>query len=229
MLIGKVIESTPHAERAGSSFLVSSSVSWLNNDKTISIAQCKFDNTKFSNCLFEQYDLRPTSSISNAVDKRKAEYLAGRYTAKKALSLFNIEVTDIPVGKHRKPVFPANILCSISHTENYAVSVAAKSQTMKHLGVDLENWVDNAIVEQIKSIVVSRAEEKLLKDIDLNFNRGFTLVYSAKESIFKALYPSVGQYFDFGCARLVEYCLSRKMLKFKLTNDLSKSYVKERR
>ena len=38
----------------------------------------------------------------------------------------------------------------------------------------------------------------------MSSNVAFTLIFSAKESLFKALYPHVGDYFDFSAAEVVE-------------------------
>ena len=48
-----------------------------------------------------------------------------------------------------------------------------------------------------------------------------TLIFSAKESLFKALYPAVGRYFDFLDIRLSSINLDDNSVAFTLRNDLS--------
>ncbi len=44
---------------------------------------------------------------------------------------------------------------------------------------------------------MNEEEAELCRRSAYNFNEALTLVFSAKESLFKALYPSVNRYFDF--------------------------------
>lgn len=66
-----------------------------------------------------------------------------------------------------------------------------------YLGIDLEKKLSKECVIEIKSSIISLDEENLILKSKLSFEDAFTLIFSAKESLFKALYPSVRAYFDF--------------------------------
>lgn len=52
--------------------------------------------------------------------------------------------------------------------------------------------------------------------------------FSAKESLFKALYPEVNYYFDFNVARIIWLDLKTKRFKIALTLDLNDIHHKNR-
>jgi len=52
-----------------------------------------------------------------------------------------------------------------------------------------------------------------------------TLIFSAKESLFKALYPHVGNYFGFEAAKLLELHLEAGVLIFELRSSLSSQII----
>ena len=49
----------------------------------------------------------------------------------------------------------------------------------------------------------------------------FTIIFSAKESLFKCLYPEVKKYFDFKAARMIEVDFSTKTFQLELTETLT--------
>jgi 4'-phosphopantetheinyl transferase EntD len=69
-------------------------------------------------------------------------------------------------------------------------------------------------------------EEHLLAQSSLSFEAAFTLAFSAKESLFKALYPSVGDYFDFSSAKITNICCSTNSFSMTLLKDLSKKLTR---
>jgi enterobactin synthetase component D len=68
------------------------------------------------------------------------------------------------------------------------------------LGVDIEEKIDPKICSDIQSQVASPAEFEVLSGLD--FCTQMTLIFSAKESLYKALYPQVRTFFGFDAARL---------------------------
>ncbi|MCO4203860.1 4'-phosphopantetheinyl transferase family protein, partial [Aeromonas taiwanensis] len=73
------------------------------------------------------------------------------------------------------------------------------------LGLDLEAWLEEAQARTLWPGIVDEEEWERLAagaaTAGLTLAEGLTLVFSAKESLFKALYPRVGRYFDFLDAR----------------------------
>ncbi|WJG11198.1 4'-phosphopantetheinyl transferase superfamily protein [Aliiglaciecola sp. LCG003] len=183
--------------------------------------QCDFFVQHYQQHLFSLYQVDFPSSLKNAVPKRQAEYLAGRYAAKQVLKNKGAIFTGVKIGADRSPVWPRGIIGSISHNHSTAVCAAAFTKEVQCLGIDLEDWISPSVVKEIKSGVVKPDEEKLLHASSLGFDKAFTLAFSAKESLFKALYPLVGYYFDFDAAQLIEINESENKLSMTLRKDLT--------
>lgn len=79
-----------------------------------------------------------------------------------------------------------------------------------------------------QSLILKPAERELLRESGADFRWGLTLVFSAKESLFKALHPVVGQYFDFLDAQLVAIDLQRQCLQLQLLKNLAPAFPRGR-
>lgn len=191
----------------------------------IELFSCHFNLSHYHFDLFKKYNVLCPESIQRAVPKRQAEYLAGRYCAIKSLALLGEPAVDITIGQHRNPIWPDGICASITHTHSQAISVATFSKNYQYLGIDLENKLSQETVLQIKSSIINSAEEKILNGTALPFEDMFTVVFSAKESLFKALYPKVGAYFDFSAAKVIDVCFRSNSICLQLCEDLSSQLI----
>jgi enterobactin synthetase component D len=138
--------------------------------------------------------------LAAAVTKRQLEFAAGRHCAREALTRLGHPDAGavIPSGPHREPRWPAGITGAITHTRGYAsVAVARTSQT-SGVGLDAELWVDADTAGRIGPLVAQRAEvDAVAEALGWPSPRALTLIFSAKEAVFKCLFPRVGHYFDF--------------------------------
>jgi enterobactin synthetase component D len=184
---------------------------------------CEYSIKYFSDDLFEQLDISTPTTILNSVQKRRAEFLAGRIAAKNMLKHLKSDSTDVKIGEQRNPVWPKGYIGSISHTSNLALCSAGLVKEYKYIGIDLENWIDAYTIEQIKDTILSSKEESILRKTDIDFEKAFTLVFSAKESLFKALYSKVGHFFDFSVAEVYRVSLSEGAFELVLLQDLHPS------
>ncbi|WP_020594002.1 4'-phosphopantetheinyl transferase family protein [Kiloniella laminariae] len=164
------------------------------------------DNIQFHACRFthgtepvkslQTADLGTLSlpeSLNNAIPKRQAEFLAGRYCAGKACKNITGAFETFPIGAAREPLWPKGLQGSISHTAGYAIAAVCKNRT---IGLDVEELVPLADYETIRKYVCTEAEISLLLEI-LPPQQALTAIFSAKEAIYKAIYPLVQQFVDF--------------------------------
>ncbi|WP_281558772.1 4'-phosphopantetheinyl transferase superfamily protein [Thalassomonas sp. RHCl1] len=206
---------------AVSAFIAPSSFPALDYDNNITLVGYDYRLADYQQSLFSELAIPFPASLSRAVNKRQGEYLAGRYAAIQALAELGINTRNIPTGEHRSPVWPEGILASITHTSTAAFCVAASKRAIKYLGIDHENWLKADNVAEIKSSIINEKEEVFLKQSDMSFEQAFTLVFSAKESLFKALYPGVGYYFDFSAAEIIDLNTVNNSLCLRLTETLT--------
>nr|WP_228006222.1 4'-phosphopantetheinyl transferase superfamily protein [Morganella morganii] len=155
--------------------------------------------------------------------KRRCEFLAGRICAKLSLRKFGLtRCTNVGVAIDRSPIWPEGVIGSITHSSSIAAACVASSYTYKNIGIDSEVIFNNEIANSIKSEVVKSQELNVLKDKALSESLVITLIFSAKESIFKAIYNDVGYIFGFDCVMLIE--LSQYDMLFVLTASLSSKW-----
>jgi enterobactin synthetase component D len=196
------------------------------------VCELIFDLAAYSDSYYKQLAIVFPEAMTKAVIKRKAEFLAGRYAARQCIEKLQIEskkhshlffgdVFDLQAGVHKSPLWPKGIVGSISHTNSRACALVANTENYKGVGIDIENWLPNSACEQIASLILAKNDHTFLKKINsISHSRFLTLIFSAKESLFKALYPSVGYYFDFKDAEVIQMDYKQQYLRLKLLKSL---------
>ena len=198
----------------------------------IAIESCIFNLKDYHPDCYWQLGVPLPERVSGAVPKRQAEYLAGRHCAAKALALLGIDNTEVKSGENRIPQWPQGAVGSITHAVDThagsagpvgrAVAVAALAGDYLGVGVDCEMLVANDVAERIYESIAVPEDTELLACSNCSKEWFLTLLFSAKESLFKALYPTVGHYFGFHKARLVEF--NQQGFTLALTDDLNNNW-----
>ena len=185
------------------------------------IASCSFDPDKFDQNHLKILNISLPSSLHNAVAKRKSEFLAGRYLAKIMLDNLGYNDVNVAINHDRSPLWPAGLLGSISHSNNKVLCVTTKSHHCNYLGIDIEHWLPETDAGSlVHNIVVNETEyQKMLPY--LSFNRAITLIFSAKESLYKAIFKEFGHYVDFHAAMVTGLDFNAQQLTLTLCQDLS--------
>ncbi|RJT26237.1 enterobactin synthase subunit EntD [Buttiauxella izardii] len=142
--------------------------------------------------------------LSNAVVKRQAEHLAGRIAACEALRFHGVKDTVPGVGLHREPCWPPGFTGSITHIQNVALAAVMIDDSRLHagIGIDCEEIMTPQIAQEIHGGIIDSAEKEIIDASPFPFHFALTLAFSAKESLFKALFRHVGRYFDFSAASI---------------------------
>ncbi len=167
-------------------------------------------------------DMAIPAALANAYPKRRREFLAGRYCARQALRSLGGEMAgeSLPVGSDRLPQWPSGWLGSISHSRLAAVAVVERAASCTALGIDLEAWLDEAAGADVEPQITLPGELELLAA--WTRPRALTLLFSAKEALFKALYPQVRRFLDFQAAQVV--ALTPERLQLRLVEDWSERW-----
>jgi len=122
-------------------------------------------------------------------DRRKASYLLGRFSAKKAVSELtnqkNVQSISIDFGIFRFPVvknyLDGNIQVSISHCDDIGIAFAFPEE--HPLGIDIEK-VDPDKIEAIKTQIHPN-ELELISNCNLSESHGYATIWTIKESLSK--------------------------------------------
>ena len=149
---------------------------------------------------------------------RKEEFILGRICATKAHRLLTGE--DLPVllrNSDRSPQWPNGIVGSISHNQDWVGAAVAKESELLGIGIDFE-VMGRTKLELSKQI---RSSGDLLKAGSLTEEELLTLIFSAKESLYKALYPKARVFFGFEAASVREISFVDQSFEIELHQDIS--------
>lgn len=142
--------------------------------------------------------------LARAVISRKAEHLAGRMAAVHALHHAGGPATPPGIGAHREPLWPQGFTGSISHAGNLALAVAKPiGKRVSSLGIDYQPLLTDNDAQKLADGVLAGDERARLQRASAPFPLALSLVFSAKESLFKALFPAVQTWFGFECAQVI--------------------------
>jgi enterobactin synthetase component D / holo-[acyl-carrier protein] synthase len=122
---------------------------------------------------------------------RRAEFALGRACARRALSRLGIEGEPLLRGEQRDPVWPPGVIGSLTHTEGFCAAAVARRGELLALGLDAESA---PISPRAARRVLDDEERARIDALGPAPSCDFaTLAFSAKESVFKALYPLCGR------------------------------------
>jgi 4'-phosphopantetheinyl transferase EntD len=137
--------------------------------------------------------------LGEAVAGRRAEFAAARHCARQALRAFGLPEGPILRGPKREPLWPAGIVGSITHCTSYRAAAVAFSAAVLTMGIDAEPHA--AISDRVRQRVLDDAERAWVASApsDIHWDR---LIFSAKESVYKAWYPLAQRWLGFEDARI---------------------------
>ncbi len=162
--------------------------------------QARYDMARFAPGLFDQLDMRLTEALFCAVAKRQAEWLAGRLLVRAAQQALGLTVASIASGEDRAPIWPADQRGSISHARGHCACILLP-EGHGHPGIDIETRAEGHALESILRITTHGPDEAMLRAAP-DPGLWATLCFSAKETLYKALYPTVQRFFGFDAAQL---------------------------
>jgi enterobactin synthetase component D len=144
--------------------------------------------------------------LCRAVAKRRLEFLAGRWCAEAAVRRLGPGLLKgpIPIGADRAPEWPAGVVGAITHTRGFAAAAVARVADTAGIGLDSEPVVSASVMDAVGAQVATGDEMRELARAGLGEAVALTVLFSAKESVFKCLYRLVGRFFDFHDVAIVD-------------------------
>ena len=143
---------------------------------------------------------------------RKEHYRSGRICAGEVLSkLGTLGQPVLRDPQTREPLWPEGISGAITHSGKWAAAAAGKTSDVLGIGIDLED-LERQVDSRISRHVCIPEEQKWLQECGEDFlEQNLKIIFSAKESIFKAFFPYTRTYLHFHDARiLMEQTLFQK-------------------
>lgn len=127
--------------------------------------------------------------VARAVEKRRREFATGRRCARAALGGLGIPPVPILAGERGMPRWPPGVVGSITHCPGYRAAAVARNRDLAAIGVDAEP--NEALPQGVLDAVTLAGERARLPDLavadpGICWDR---LLFSAKESVYKAWFP----------------------------------------
>jgi 4'-phosphopantetheinyl transferase EntD len=135
--------------------------------------------------------------VARAVEKRRREFTTARMCARAALEKLGFPSVPIPTGERGEPLWPDGVVGSITHCTGYRACAVARSSEIVTIGIDAET---NAALPDGLLGDIARPEElpwlrQQRRELpEVHWDR---LLFSAKESVYKAWFPLAKRWLGF--------------------------------
>lgn len=139
------------------------------------------------------------ASVASSVPKRAIEFATGRLCARKALGQIGVHRFPLLADPHRAPVWPRDVVGSITHTDDFCAAAVGRRSDFSGIGIDaeiggrvgIELWPTLFAIEEIGWLDQLPEQQRPIMA---------TVLFSAKESFYKAQYSITGAWLDFKSA-----------------------------
>ena len=122
-------------------------------------------------------------------DVRAAAFSSGRRVAREALRHLGVEGWPI-LRRGRLPCWPPRVVGAIAHSRSLALALAARTEHFRGVGADIET-VDRVNARLAPRLLAQREIESLPNPL------WRTALFGAKEAVYKAVNPLIGEYLGF--------------------------------
>ncbi|GGS54915.1 4'-phosphopantetheinyl transferase [Streptomyces cinerochromogenes] len=142
-------------------------------------------------------------AVADAVEKRRREFATVRLCARRALARLGVAPRPLapsgsgPGWARRAPRWPDGVVGSMTHCAGYHAAAVAPVASVAALGVDGEP--NEPVPEGVRELITLPEERPVLDRLGaarpgVHWDR---LLFSAKESVYKAWFPLTGRWLDF--------------------------------
>ncbi|MFD9390937.1 4'-phosphopantetheinyl transferase [Streptomyces sp. NPDC060000] len=135
--------------------------------------------------------------VARAVAKRRREFTVVRACARRAMEKLGVPAQPVLPGERGAPQWPDGLTGSMTHCAGYCAAALVRAADLASLGIDAEPH--EPLPEGVLSAVALPAEVERLRGLsaerpEVHWDR---LLFSAKESVYKAWFPLTRKWLDF--------------------------------
>lgn len=174
----------------------------------------------------DQLGEQESQALASMAEKRRHEYSSGRFCAHQVLHSAGVPRGrdghyDIAIGQEREPCWPAATKGSITHTNQIAAAAVCVDPACRSLGLDIESVqpLDDGVLkiiaaaDELTEIHDALASQQSLDSAGRSNSAAVAdtsacLAFSAKESVFKCLFPLYRQWLDFSQVQVRLSCVT---------------------
>ncbi len=135
--------------------------------------------------------------VANVVEGRRREFVTTRRCAREALAKIGHSPAAIRPDPRREPLWPAGVVGSITHTTGFRAAAVAPRYVLAGIAIDTEQ--NEPLPDGVEDLVTVPGEPEMLAAPARSFPvmHWGRLLFSAKESVYKAWYPLTGRWLGF--------------------------------
>jgi 4'-phosphopantetheinyl transferase EntD len=134
--------------------------------------------------------------IARAVEKRRREFTSARLCARTALARIGVPPAPILPGERGAPTWPEGVVGSMTHCAGYRAAAVALAAEVATIGLDAEP--NEPLPEGVLNTVANPGERAALADLPAGAGVSWDrLLFSVKESVYKAWFPLCRKWLDF--------------------------------
>ncbi|MET7621970.1 4'-phosphopantetheinyl transferase superfamily protein [Streptomyces sp. NPDC005408] len=146
---------------------------------------------------------REAELLARSPAARRREFATVRHCARTALGRLGVPPTPILQGPAGAPQWPSGVVGSMTHCPGYRAAAIARAGVFHSLGIDAE--VHQPLPDGGLHLIALPAEQRHLaelrrQDAAVHWD---TLLFTTKESVYKAWYPMTGTVLGFADAEVV--------------------------
>lgn len=152
-----------------------------------------------------------------SIDKKRNEFILGRYSMKTAISHFsntmNKHDVEVEYGILNYPIIKDNVLgieVGLTHCNSRAIAMAYSNRIM--LGIDIEQ-VDENRIDLLDKIALPQ-EKELYHGVALEYDAFLTLLWTAKEALSKAIKTGFTCDMDIFQIRSIKYIQNAYLVEY---------------
>ncbi|NRB57485.1 MAG: 4'-phosphopantetheinyl transferase superfamily protein [Salinicola sp.] len=182
----------------------------------------RFDTGALCEADLDGWHLSLPDRLTTAAAKRRAEFLAGRLSARHALAELTGSLATPAQDAEQLPRWPAGTVGSITHSRGLAAAVVAGQEACRGIGLDAEVEMTAERARRLAPQILVASERAWFDHLPGERQGEFlTVAFSLKESLFKALYPLVRRRFYFPHARVTAWDADGGTVAIELLETLS--------
>jgi len=137
--------------------------------------------------------------VERAQRERRAEFATARHCARRALEALGVDAGPILSGAGREPLWPDGVVGSITHCCGYHAAALGRTPRFRSIGIDAEP--NEPLPEDVLEEVSLPAER--IQSSPTGGAHSDRLLFSAKESVYKAWFPLAHRWLGFDEALVV--------------------------
>jgi len=135
------------------------------------------------------------SALGRVAACRRRDFTVARACARRALDQLGLPPAAILPGPRREPCWPGGVVGSITHCPGYRAAAVARWAELASVGIDAEvaEALPDGVLDKV-TLPEERAWMRVLPGSGVAWDR---VVFSAKESVYKAWFPLAGRWLGF--------------------------------